>query len=98
MKNMTREECRDYLIRRAAITEDLIRLQENAGRMFIEVPAREIHISSCAWAKVIDAMQPVVTYNPNWQCPTSRRTEAYFTTELFGKIYKVFTLLERKEE
>ena len=98
MKNMTSDECRDYLLRRAAITEDLIRLQENTGGMFIEVPDREIHMAPNAWPKVIDAMQPVVTYNPNWQCSRGGRTEAYFVTELFGRIYKVFTLLERKDK
>lgn len=102
---MTREEIeqrkremRDVLVLRAAMIEDSIRF-DNEFDFFCGLDTqREIHISSSKFSRVVEWMQAVVTYNPNWKCVSSTAVEAYFYTELFGKKYKVFALLDSKEE
>lgn len=90
---MTKEECVEYLTRRAVQIEDANRLDKETGGIFCSLPTRgEIHIFGPEFGSIIDAMQPVVTYRPN---KYSDYIEAEFTTQLLGKKYRVYSLLDR---
>ena len=98
---MTQEEkkaaMKDLFEIRAGMIEDSIRLYKESDGLFCigNDTEREIHISSTRWNEVVDAMQPVVTYDPNWD-ERFPKIMAYFYVELSGNKYKVFTLLNKE--
>lgn len=92
---MTKEKAIEFLTRRAVQIEDAMRLDEESGGIFCGIPTQgEIQIYK-HFEELINLLQPVVTYDPNWRCSSGKHTEASFTIELNGKKYKIFTLLNQ---
>lgn len=89
---MTKEKCIELLTRRAVQVEDANRLDKEAGGIFCGIPnSGEIFIFGPHFLKVIDALQPTVTFRPR----EDEFTDAEFTTELLGKRYRVYGLIKK---
>ena len=96
---ITNEELRGLFVLRAALTEDAIRLNADSDRLFILDEYREIHMRPKTFFKVVERLQPVVTFNPNWGTENTHETsEAYFMLDLFAQQYKVFCIYNPEDE
>lgn len=91
---MSKEEMKGILEEIAQAEENICQLYEKTDGLFCNYSdGCRIHISENRWNDVINAIQPVVTYNPNWD-KRFNLIRAYFYMDLCGKKYEVFTLLE----
>lgn len=85
------------------ILEEIAQAQENICQLYVKTDGLfcnytdgcKIHIANDRWDEVVNVIQPVVTYNPNWD-ERYAEIEAYFYLDLCGKKYKLFTLLDKE--
>ena len=96
---MTKEKALEALTKAAEFVEAAIKLDEETDGLFClgTDTERQIHISQSRWDEITNAIQPVITYDPNWD-HSGEYTMARFTQKLLGKEYKVFALIERREQ
>lgn len=92
---MSKEKMKGILEKIAQAQENVIDVYKETNGLFCGYSdSYKIHISQDRWDEVINAIQPVVTYNPNWD-KRFNNVEAYFYMDLCGKKYKVFALLDK---
>lgn len=94
---MSKEEIKREFELRAAVIENSNMVDDLAKILIKDKKEREIHVASWRWNEVINELQPIVIYNPNWSKNFSTTIESYFYMEIFGRKYKVFALLDRGE-
>ena len=93
---MSKEKLISMLERIAEIHEKSNELYEESEGLFCgRYENCEIHIAKDRWDEVVNTIQPVVTYNPNWDARYVK-IEAYFYLDLCGKKYKLFALLDKE--
>ena len=72
---------------------------EQKCEMFVGLNVENvIFMREKAFDKVVEILQPVVTYDPNWGNTdiTANSMEAYFFYEIAGEKYKVFCLKDKE--
>jgi hypothetical protein len=95
----TKENARDLLVRRGALIEDLIRLQNDTNNAFIADTTREIFLDTEAFYEVCEALK--LEFKVCRRYPEGETGKYLFTSfayiELFGKQYKLFCIYDLEE-
>lgn len=92
-----KNKLRDYLVRIAALQEELNRVSGECDFYCSGFSKREIHITSSRFFHLINALELTVVFNPNWSENHPNFLEAYSYMELSGKKYKIFCLMKKGE-
>lgn len=92
---MTRQELDQLFEIMAARTEEAKELDKKDVFCMGIDPYNDIHIREERWPEVLELIQPVVIYNPNFD-REGTLTEAHFTYNIHGVDYRVFALLARE--
>ena len=99
---LSKEEIMQLIIKAATINEETIALDTltDEGMFCCGNPhRREIMLVDKAFWQVIEVLQPIVTFNPNWGNNIGKViTQAFFEVDIFGKKYKVFCLIKERKE
>ena len=94
-REIEKNRIRDYLVRIAALQEELYRVSEECDFYCSGFSTGEIHISSSRFFHLINALGLTVVFDPNWSENHPNCLEAYSHLELNGKRYKVFCIMNK---
>lgn len=93
MGKMTKEELIECLTKKAELMDAERALDEKTDYMFCRVNDKdEIHISEDSMKEIIETLQPVVTYDPNWCERYPEDMEVSFHLPLLGRDFRIFSL------
>ena len=90
-----KNKLRDYLVRIAALQEELYRVSEECDFYCSGFTVGEIHISSSGFLHLINELELTVVFDPNWSKNHPNMLEAYSYVELNGKKYKIFCIMNK---
>lgn len=94
-REIEKNKLRDYLVRIAALQEELIRVSGEIDFYCPGFSKGEIHITSSRFFHLINVLELTVVFNPNWSENHPHLLEAYSYVELSGKKYKIFCLMKK---
>lgn len=94
-----KEEMIRVLTEYATLKMGLQELDKYSGCIFSSVyEDAEIQVTNRGFEKMIESIQPITHYNPNWTDRYEDIIEGYFHITLLGKQWKVFTLMDKEVE
>lgn len=95
-REIEKNRVRDYLVRIAALQEEINRVSRECDFYCSGFSTREIHITSSRFFHLINTLELTVVFNPNWSENHPKFLEAYSYIELSGKKCKIFCLMEKE--
>ena len=93
---MKKDTALKYLTTAATIEEMGLKLDKEAGGIFCELGrTNEIHLTEKGFRDISEALQPTITFDPNWSSSFPDTLEGHFTVEIFEKKWYVFALMKK---